>query len=254
MHRHALTLLVTAGLIAGASADSAAQTQAWTDRGYININAGFQASSADLNDSRDFSLYAEDARLQVDTSVDSGAILDLSGGLRVWGNVSVGVGYHGGSSTSDARVTGTIPHPIFFDQPRTLSTDVSGLERTEKGYHLQFGYMIPVTDRIDVHVTAGPSRFSLSQEVVSDVTITEQGVPFTAVGATPTITKRTDTSFGYNVGADISYVLFEQDAVRVGTGLFMRYSAASAEILALSNTISSDVGGFQAGFGARVRF
>lgn len=254
MHRHALTLLVVAGLLMGAARDGAAQTDDWTDRGYININAGFQAASVDLNDTRIFSRYGEDARLEVDGGVESGALFDLSGGVRVWRNVSVGVGYHGGSSTSGVRLEASIPHPIFFGQSRTAIVDVSDLERTEKAYHLQFGYMIPVNDKLDVHVSIGPSRFTLSQDVVSDVTITEQGVPFTTVGVTPTITERKDTAFGYNIGADVTYMLYERDEVRVGAGLFMRYSGASAEILMLSNTISSDVGGLQAGFGARVRF
>ena len=36
--------------------------------------------------------------------------------------------------------------------------------------------------------------------------------------------------------------------------MFVRYSGASADVLVLENTVDSDVGGLQVGFGVRTRF
>jgi hypothetical protein len=57
------------------------------------------------------------------------------------------------------------------------------------------------------------------------------------------------------VGADVSYYFTE----RFGAGGFLRWAGGSTdiEVLDASNLrqeVKTDVGGFQAGFGARVRF
>ncbi|MGE0041210.1 MAG: outer membrane beta-barrel protein [Vicinamibacterales bacterium] len=254
MLRYALTLLVTAGLAVGTVHEASAQAREWTDRGYININGGFQSSTVDLNDTADIRRYGEDGRLVVNGGADSGALFDISGGARVWRNVSVGLGFHRGTSSSSASVQGSVPHPVFFSQPRNFSAEVGGLTHTESAVHLQFGYMLPLSDKLDVQFFVGPSFFKLTQDVVADVTIAEQGAPFTSVVVQPERATRKASATGVNVGADVTYMLLQRDGLKIGAGFFARYAGASASIRVIANDVSVDLGGFQAGIGARIRF
>ena len=260
MHRKALTLAVCLFLV-GSAQDAAAQFgQPWTDRGYFNFNIGFETTSGTLSDARIFRLpndaeFPEDGSLSVQSGVDSGSMIDFSGGTRVWENVSVGIGFHRGSTSGEGTVLGSIPHPVNFNEHRSVSLGVSELDRTEQAWHLTVGYMYPVNEEFSVHVTLGPSFFRLKQEVVTDLAITEVNPPaFTTVNATPTVTERTDSAVGFNIGVDGTYKLYENSNVKIGAGMYLRYAGASAKIQILNNEVDSDVGGLQIGFGARVRF
>lgn len=252
MRRHVVTLVVC-GLLA-ASGNAAAQARPWTDRGYANINFGFQPSPGDVEAEITRTVYQEEGLLNVNGQVDGGPLLDVSAGLRIWRNVSAGLGYHRVASDADWRVSGSVPHPVFFNRPREFSTDVTGLDRTESALHLSFGYMIVLNDRIDVHITGGPSFFWLSQNVVSDVTVEEAGPPFTSVTVTPQVAKRRDTPVGGHIGADVSYKFYERGRFTFRGGAFMRYAGGSADLQVINEDVSSDVGGFQFGFGLRTRF
>lgn len=254
MRRTSLTVAVCVLLMASAREADAQVGQPWTDLGYFNLNAGFESASGTLNDSTTFTLYDESGTKTVGLDTDSGALIDFSVGSRVWRNVSVGIGFHHGGSSGEAAVQSSVPHPLFFDSNRNVATTAGDLDRSERAIHLQFGYVVPINDRLSVHITAGPSFFRLKQEVVSDVTFAEVGLPFTDVNVTPVVTERSDSATGGNVGIDVAYLAYETTTLRLGGGVFIRYSGASASITVLQNEVDSDVGGLQFGLGARLRF
>jgi hypothetical protein len=237
---------------------AAAQTwqfaEPWTDRGYVNINGGFESVSGQLNDATTRSIYGEEASLSVSQAIDSGSFFDFSVGARVWRNVSAGIAYHAGGTHSEASIEGSIPHPLFFNRLRGLALTATDLERSERAVHLQFGYMLPLTDRINVHVTLGPSFFTLRQDVVADVTLQETGGSFNTLNATPDIVEREDSPVGFNIGADVSFTAYTRDQLKLGAGMFVRYAGASADVELFDDVVDSDVGGLQVGFGVRVRF
>ena len=253
LHPTTVTVFTTVMLLALASQASAQVGQPWIERGYFNLNVGFETSSGTLTDATTFSIYDESGSKSVEQSVDSGALFDFSIGARVWRNVSVGVGYHRGTSTGDASVTASVPSPVVFNANRATATTAGDLERSVGAFYLQVGYMILLTDDLSVHVTGGPSFFSVSQDVVADLTYTDSP-PYTTVIANPVIQERSDSAVGINIGADVTYRFWESDAYKVGGGMFLRYSAATARIPVLENEVDSDLGGLQIGFGARVRF
>ena len=270
MHQRDLLMIIAVLLAAGAREASAQATpggtsqgtqgwrqalqQAWLDRGYVNLNVGFETTSGTLNDSTTFGLYDESGTKTVEQNVDSGSVFDFSAGSRVWENVAVGLGYHRGGNSSEASATASVPHPVFFNANRAVAAAASDLDRTERAFHIQIGYMIPLDENLSVHVMAGPSFFRLKQEVLSDLSFTEESFPFTRVNAEPIVTERSDSVVGVNLGVDVTYQLYETADYRVGGGLFLRYSGASARIAVIENEVDSDVGGLQLGFGARVRF
>lgn len=241
-------------LVAAASPASAQMGAAWIDRGYLNLNVGFESTSGTLNDSATFRLFDESGTKTVEQNVDSGSFFDFSVGGRVWRNVSVGIGFHRGANTSEASGTASVPHPLLFNSNRAATVAVGDLDRTEQAFHLQLGYMIPVNEDLSVHVTVGPSFFRLKQDVLADVSFAEQGFPFTSVTTNAVITQRADSVTGVNAGVDVSYKLWESDAYKVGAGAFLRYAGGSARLTVLENSVDSDVGGLQFGLGARIRF
>ena len=257
MHK-TLRAAMTAVMLLGASLPAAAQAgpwdRPWEDRIFGGITFGIDSGSADVSDSRDITVYGENGTLQSTSSFDADGIIDLFAGARLWRNAGVAIGYHSKSSTGVAEVTGSIPHPQFFDRPRTFTDSIDGIDRDEHATHLMFGWMFPVNDNLDVFVYAGPSFYHVSQEVIADLAIAEQGPPYTTIIVQPTIEVRKDSPVGYNLGADATYIVYTREKMRLGVGGFMRFTGASGELDVDGSTIETDLGGFQIGIGARFRF
>ena len=246
-------LVVMFGVCAGVAKDANAQGATWADRGYVNIGFGVESGSSSITDTKNLVIYEEAATVTSNTTWTSGSLVDAAFGLRVWRNMTVGVAYHQEENDADGELTGTIPSPIFFNRPRTLSQEVV-LERKEKAAHVVIGWAVTISEKFDVLVSGGPSFFRLEQDVVANVEIGERGSPFTEVVARPTIETRKKSLAGFNVGADATYILWSNDDVRVGAGGFVRFTQASGDILMLVTEQSTDVGGVQFGFGGRIRF
>lgn len=250
-----LSLFVASSLlltVAGAEA----QMRAWEDRGFIYVNGGYQSGTQTLSDSGTFSLYSEQGRFDVDYDVDrSGGVFDVGVGIRVWRNLAVGFGFSRTSSEQVGNVTAVVPHPVFLNRARTTSDEVAGLDRSEVGVHLQAVWMLPVTDRIEVALSAGPSFFTVSQDFVSRVTFPDERnrtpaqLATVEIASAPT-TEASESATGVNVGADITYLFTDQ----IGAGFFLRYAGGSADVALSAGTVSLDIGGFQVGGGIRLRF
>ena len=252
--KKALTAAIALLVLLPAAPASAQVGAAWIERGYFNLNVGFETTSGTLTDATTFLLYDETGTRTVEQNVDSGSLIDFSVGGRVWQNVSVGIGFHRGANSSEASGTASVPHPVVFNSNRLVAVAAENLDRTEQAFHIQVGYMIPFSEELSVHVTAGPSFFRLNQEVMADVAFTETGAPFTSVTTSGVIAERSDSVVGLNAGVDVTYRLWQSDAYNVGGGVFLRYAGGSARITVLENDVDTDVGGLQIGFGARVRF
>ncbi|HEX8031347.1 MAG TPA: hypothetical protein VF491_22915 [Vicinamibacterales bacterium] len=242
------------GVFAGAARPASAQGGTWADRGYINIGWGVESGSSAMTDTKTGNIYEESATITSTSNFSSGSLFDVGVGVRVYRNLTVGVSYHQEQNDTDGTLTGSIPSPIFFNRPRQLNDTVPGLERKEKATHLQIGWAIPFGEKADVLVYGGPSFFRLTQDAVSNVTIGEQGGNFTTVVAQPTITQRGKSVTGFNVGADATYILWQNDSIRLGAGGFVRFTQASTDVEMLTTSQPTDVGGMQFGFGGRIRF
>lgn len=254
MQKELVTLMVC-GLLVGTAGQASAQVgPEWTDRAYFTLNWAGQSGSTDLNGTSSFPLYDEEARLETSGTAGAGQMIDLSAGARVWRNVSVGLAFNRVASTSDVTLRGSIPHPLIFGRPRDFTQTVPGLERAERAVHLQFGYMWPVNEKLDVHVYAGPSFFRVTQNAVTSVTIDEQPFPHDAVNVQPVASRRSDSPVGGHFGTDVSYKLYTWNRIKIGAGGFLRYAGASSNVRVLDTDVDSDVGGFQGGIGIRLRY
>lgn len=206
-----------------------------------------------MTDSKTGTIYDESATITSSSTFTSGSLFDVGVGIRIFKNLTVGVGYHQEQNDTEGSVSGQIPSPVVFNRPRTLS-GTEPLDRKEMATHLNIGWVLPFSEKLDVMIYAGPSFFRLTQEVISEVVPNETGATASTITASIKTTERKKSVTGYNVGADATYIVWQNDSVRVGAGGFVRFTQASTEVDMLSTPQPTDVGGLQFGFGARLRF
>lgn len=253
MKKCVLVFFAVCGVCAISAQNVYAQGGTWADRGYINFGFGVESGTSSLSESANLTVYEEPASVTSTTNWTSGSLIDAGFGVRVWRNLTIGVGYHQEENDTDSSLTGSVPSPVFFNRPRTFDHPVV-LERKEKAAHLVIGWAIPINEKLDILLSAGPSFFRLEQDVVSSVEFGEQGSPFTTVVVDADVRTEKKSLTGYNVGADVSYIIWSNDDLRIGAGGFVRFTQATGDIQMMTTTQSTDVGGVQFGFGARLRF
>jgi hypothetical protein len=252
--KQSVVMLMAAGLVAAVANGASAQSRAEEGRVYVSVNGGFEAGNETLSDSRSFVYEREAGSYTFTTEAGGGALFDMSAGVRVWRALSVGIGYHRVSGTNDGTVAGTVPHPLFFDRPRSFSERAGGLDRTEQAVHFTAGWTVPFGEKIDVMVFGGPSQFRVTQDVVSSVNPAEVGPPYTSLVIQPQVTEQKESTWGAHIGADVSYLLIETVSARISVGGFARYAGGSTDIEILDNEVKTSPGGFQLGGGVRLRF
>jgi hypothetical protein len=224
------------------AAPAYAQMQ-WQDRGFANVNVLAQPQSRDVTVTSTFSLYDETATATGPRKIGGGGVFDISGGYRVWRNLAIGLGYSHFSDSSGVNVTASIPDPLVFDSPNVQQLDAGKLDHSENAVHISAVWFWPVTDKIDVAVSAGPTIFNVSDQGITGVTVQ----PNTSIATGVTTDKASETALGVNLGVDVTYLVTK----KIGAGLLMRYAGSSVDLPWVD---SLDVGGFQIGAGLRYRF
>jgi hypothetical protein len=252
------TAVVVAGLAIATSATSAAAQAVDESRFFLSVNGAIEPGKQTYSDDLTFRLYDEDGRINVSSEISSGAVLDFGAGARVYGGMTLGASFHRTSSTDEATVSGQAPHPIFFDRPRSFSTTVADLKRTEQALHLSVGYRYALTEAVDIHVFGGPSQFRFSQEVATFPDPPNPPVSESANFATVTpnllTAERKKNAWGGHIGLDLSYALYQEGTTSFRIGAYVRYAEAASEFQVVTNTANTKVGGTQFGGGLRVRF
>src|SRR5262249_30762160 len=148
-------------------------------------------------------------------------------------------------------VTGSIPHPFFFNTPRSLTGTAASLQRSELATDIQAAYVIG-TKRYDVVISGGPTILRVKQDLVSAVAYVATD-PYDSVAFTSATTVNAErTTIGFNVGADFGYKL----SPIIGVGGLVRFSRATPSFSLIGSTseVSVDAGGLQIGGGVRLYF
>ena len=241
--RCALVLLVTS-LLGTGRADAQ-----WN--GFINVNGSVQTDDRVVTQSLAAGLYDETAVYESTMTSPGGTVLDAWAGVRVWGNVGVGLGGTVLNARGTTAISGSVPSPLFKNRPRSAALERAGLNHQQIGVHLPLVYMLPVSERVHVAVSAGPSWFRLRHDALATVTLSDEVAPYTAVDFTDfTATVEEGSGIGYNAALDVTYLLTRY----FGVGLFLRYTGGSVEMPFPDGPQSVEVGGMQAGAGLRLRF
>jgi hypothetical protein len=227
-----------------------AQDRQWAERIWIGGSGGVQPAGTSFDDTFEVPLYTETERVNVDYPMKSGPVIDVRGGYRVWKRLTVGVGVTRYSQRADARVEARLPHPFFDNQFRDVEGTTSAL-RAETTTHLLLGWMLPLSDRMRVMLTAGPSFVNVEQTLVTDVEYSET-YPYDTAEFTGASTRRASRSAtGFNAAADLTWMFSRQ----VGAGALVQVSQAHARLSAgEGRTIAVDAGGVQFAGGLRLFF
>src|SRR5205085_12559376 len=152
----------------------------------------------------------------VNTTYDAGTGggFDAGAGVRVMRHLAVGVDVSRFSKSGRASVSAQVPHPFYFNRARTVAGEAADLSRAETGVHVQVTWGIPLAARWGLAVFGGPSWFSVAQDVVSGVAVTES-YPFdTADFVSAIASRRSASKIGFHAGADLAFML----RPRVGIG------------------------------------
>lgn len=231
-------LALGAALLAAPAAD--AQSLA-APKQFLNVNVGAQPQRRTVATSAGLPVFDETLTLDTSQRVSRGAFFEVSGGRRVWNDITVGAGVSFFNSSGSGATTAVVPSPVFFDRPVTLGIASDDLERTEVGINIRASWFLPVTDKIDISLSAGPSFIRVSQDLVIS-----GAVP--AGTQTVNLAVENQHKFGtaLNAGFDVNYMFNS----RYGVGVFLQYAGGT-----MSLPSASDVkfGGVQAGAGLRVR-
>jgi hypothetical protein len=231
-----------------------------TSRFFFNVNLGAQWNDQTFTDSSTYTIYGEQGAVATAHSIGGGTLFDISGAARVWRNAAIGIAYSSVGNKNDATSVVRVPHPVIFGQTRTATATVSDLKHSEDAVHLQFMWLIPLTNKIEIAVMVGPSFFSVKQSVATvrapeDLTDVP---PYTTVTInTMTVTDVKDSPVGVNIGIDGTYMIRTIAGVGVGVGGFLRYAGASLDLdvpPGVTRDTELNAGGPQGALGVRLRF
>jgi hypothetical protein len=244
------SLVLAVTLVLSVATSATAQTP-WSERVHISVNGAFQATTNDFSDRFEFERYLETGSTDVDYPIQGGVIFDAGAGYRFWKNLAAGVSVSYFTRDDVPSTTTSVPHPFFFNQPREVTGDATGVKRSETAVHVQAMYLIKAGRHLRLVLSGGPSFFNVEQDLVTEVSVTET-FPFdTATFASAQKSRKKGSAPAFNVGADVMWMLTRT----LGVGGLVRFSRASVDLDATaSRTISVDAGGVYAGGGIRLIF
>lgn len=225
----------------------------FTGRFSGHVNGAAQGGSRSMTDSLGFRAYGEEAQVQSMHVVRGAGMVDAGGSLRLWRGLSIGASYAQLATSDATTLTGAVPHPLRHGTFRELPLHELSFPHRQRVTHVYFGWQLPVLDRLDVSLFAGPSLYSVTQGVVTNVTVREAGGP-------PFESVRVDlvqagehrrNAVGGHVGLDVTYM----PTRHVGVGILMRYATATIDLpAARTGRLFLPAGGAEVGAGFRFRF
>ena len=257
----AVTLGLAAGLV-GAAPEATAQP-APSERVVIRLDVGVRPASRTFAETRAFPVFSEQGTFQADYVIEEGGVIDGGVSFLLWRNLAVGLDVSSYRSVNPALITSEIPHPFFFDLPRTTTGVAGGLERRELGVHFRGMWVMQLTNWLVVSMSGGPSLIRAHQDIVSSVEHTEVGFPFDGlIFSGHTASGQSSNTIGVHGGIDIDTFLLHrlpflsrfEVMEHVGIGLLIRYVRGSVDLLVGDDFVEVDLGGLQVTAGLRYRF
>jgi hypothetical protein len=241
-----VVLLSTAIVLTGVPASA----QNWSERVFISVNGAFQVTKNSFDDRFTFELNQETGSTDVDYPGDGGFVFDAGAGYRLVKNFGVGGSFSYFTHEGTAQTTSSFPHPFFFNQPREV-TGETAVTRTETAIHIQAMYLWDPSGPLRLVLSGGPSFFTVEQELVTQVRITESFPYDTATFASADTRREKGSAPAFNIGADVFWMFTPQ----FGVGGLVRFSRASVDLDTADNrAVSVDAGGAYVGGGVRIVF
>ena len=227
MTRIVAVIALGAFLTAPAGAAAQGTRDAWGGLAFVTVGAGVQTESPAFGYNFSTAVFDETARAGLDTPGKNGLSFEVGGGIRLVQNLGFGVTYARYSKERTATLSASIPSPIYFNDESTALRQFP-LTRTENAVHFQMIYRIPLVERLQMGVFGGPSFFHCTDDSVERFQLEGEISPaedWSVNFSEVTQTVHKDDAWGYNAGADVTYMFTR----RLGFGVSMRYSRAKHE-------------------------
>jgi hypothetical protein len=229
--------------VALCAASAHAQTPApSTEKFFLNVNTGGQLATRTITVVASKSVYDETASVSSTQTINRGVTFDFDGGYRVRSDFFVGLLVSSFHTTSDATTSASIPDPIFFNRPKTVTGSTTGLKRGEVAIAPHVTWARTLTDKFDINFSGGIAFIHVSQDLAGNFDV-PKGTQSVAILQT------TETKNGTGPYAQIDLVYGLKP--NLGIGGFVRYAGAKVDFASVPD---ANIGGMQAGGGVRLRF
>jgi hypothetical protein len=238
-------VLLSVAFVGVAAGSASAQQLMWNQTFLAGVNVGAQASgSRDESSTFTFGQYGETATVTTERSVPSGLLFDVFGAARLRGNFGVAGVAALRNANSDGAVSASIPDPIFFDRPRSVTATVSDMRHRERWAGAYGAYMMKIDEKSGILFMGGPMIVAVDHTLPASATVAEGSGSPTVTVATTEFNKLV---WGFGAGADYSYMV----TPNVGFGAQARYTYATAN---LNDDVKITLGGLQVTAGLRISF
>ena len=219
--------------------------------GWVSFNGGTQATATDFSNKVVFTEFHEDADFNTGYAVGTGTIFDGGAGVRLSSGLGFGVAVSRFDRLDPASIDARVPHPFFFNRPRSFTGGESDLARMETAAHVEVRWVAPVGSAVELAVFGGPTLFNVRQDLVTAIAY-DHVYPYDAASlSSASKTTASASSVGFHAGADVGVYFSEV----VGLGALIRYSGGSVDLPGVGEaSVPVDVGGFHVGGGLRLRF
>jgi len=220
-------------------------------RAYVAVGGGYRVATSTFDQTAVRHENVEDGHISSTYRFDKAPTLDVAAGVLVWRQLAAGVGVTRFSTSTPGTLSASIPHPIFFDRPRSVSGDVRDVERDELAVHVQMREILRLSERTAVALFGGPSFFRVKQGLISDLHYSETYPYDTAQFASADTAMTSKSGVGFNAGADVAF-FFTRNA---GVGATVQFSRANVDAPGLLGApVRLAAGGPDVTGGLRLRF
>ena len=216
----------------------------WTDTIFGSISGAGQTGTRTETQNFSFDLYEETATIDLTRDVKGSGFVDVTFGAALLNNVGAALSIWTRSASSDGAVTGSIPDPADFNNPRAVTSTVPGMAHRETWVGIQGVYGIGLNEKMDVLVMGGPAFANVEHDVATSASVAESS---SGPVVTVETSRQSKTFVGFMIGADVRYFFHPN----IGAGGFLRWAGASGDF---DNGTPIEVGGFQFGAGVRFRY
>ncbi len=216
----------------------------------VLVNGLYNPTGIGFSETATFPLFLEEGRTTRSYDGGKGVVFEAGAIVGIWKTLGVMGTVELYQSDFDSVFEETLPHPLYFERPRTVSGEVPGLEYSEKAAHIDAVYTFDFP-KFEVDVFGGGSFFFTNTEILNAVTVSSV-YPFDEATVTSTSNTTLDENpLGFNVGGALTWRLTEV----VGLAFQARYSHATIGIAREGGgPIEIDAGGFRVGGGIRLSF
>jgi hypothetical protein len=247
MRRLVATLLLTSAALGVCPATAHAQAE--PPRTVLLLSGHVRVAAPEFTDRVDPLITFE--RAAIDVTYQPATTFGGGGGLarRLTTHFGVLADVSFGSANATAAARGTLPHPLYFSQPRDVEAagDVTGsqiiVDMLATGFW-QKG------SRWSIMAGAGPSLVRVSQKVVTGVNVTET-FPYDTVVVRGL---QTESQSGSGIGLTGMVDVTRSFGARAGLAMFARYTVANVGTGAEDAAADINAGGLRIGLGLRFRW